>query len=290
MEELIRRAFLHVETLEPLVRDGRYELIGPNAEIILPQAWEDLVEPGWFVSMRMWPTPEPAPPIPPPLVMLWPPSQETHTGQGHSRHRTANTEHLRRGRPPHVPFPGSARGRPPPPPGDPSWWPPPLPHPPSGAPPSAPPSSSPGGASPQSQLQSQPQGSLPPTERPSLAELPAPHANSIDPKSKGKQPDKTDAQSPLSSDHNTTPKINLDEDLIKGYLFPTNPGEIPLLQPRRTLDQYFYTHLESTSQRDADQVVYRYTRGTSEAKMFMVDQLWLWILNEGRQALGLLVL
>jgi len=68
------------------------------------------------------------------------------------------------------------------------------------------------------------------------------------------------------------------------------PGEIPALQPRRTLDQYFYTHLESTSLRDSDQVVYRYTTGTSEAKIFMVDQLWMWILNEGDPTLELFVL
>ena len=105
-------------------------------------------------------------------------------------------------------------------------------------------------------------------------------------KSKGKQPDRTGTptatQPPGTSEHKATPEYNPDKDLIMAYLFPTNPGEIPPLQPRRTLDQYFYTHLESTSQRDADQVVYRYTLGTSEAKIFMVDQLWLWILNEGK--------
>jgi hypothetical protein len=74
---------------------------------------------------------------------------------------------------------------------------------------------------------------------------------------------------------------SLDDDLIRGYLLPAKPGEAPPLQLRRTLDQYFYTHLASTSDRDNDQVVYRYTRRNPEPKMFMVDQLWLWILNEG---------
>lgn len=74
----------------------------------------------------------------------------------------------------------------------------------------------------------------------------------------------------------------LNENLVKGYLFP-KVGELPFLQPRRTLDQYFYTHLENTSRRDGDQVVYRYTkRRNMSPKMFMVDQLWLWILNEGK--------
>lgn len=103
---------------------------------------------------------------------------------------------------------------------------------------------------------------------------------------KGKQPDRgtpMDTQPPGTPEEKATPESNPDKDLIMAYLFPTNPGEIPPLQPRRTLDQYFYTHLENTSQRDADQVVYRYTLGTSEAKIFMVDQLWLWILNEGKK-------
>jgi hypothetical protein len=106
-------------------------------------------------------------------------------------------------------------------------------------------------------------------------------------KSKDEQAGRTRARSSSPSEVKPTAKNNLDEDLIMGYLFPTNLGEIPPLQPRRTLDQYFYTHLESTSHRDADQVVYRYTVGTTEAKIFMVDQLWMWILNEGRQAQAL---
>ncbi|KAK2760347.1 hypothetical protein FQN54_002416 [Arachnomyces sp. PD_36] len=73
---------------------------------------------------------------------------------------------------------------------------------------------------------------------------------------------------------------SLNIDLIRGYSLPAKPGEDPPLQHRRTLDQYFYTHIASTSERDNDQVVYRYTKLDSEPKMFMVDQLWLWILNE----------
>lgn len=52
------------------------------------------------------------------------------------------------------------------------------------------------------------------------------------------------------------------------------------LQPRRTLDQYFYSHLDNTAHRDKDQVVYRYTKD-EEPKIFMVDQMWLWIINGG---------
>jgi hypothetical protein len=50
----------------------------------------------------------------------------------------------------------------------------------------------------------------------------------------------------------------LNEALIKGYMIPKKHGKFPALQPRRTLDQYFYTHLQDTSKRDRDQVVFRY--------------------------------
>ena len=58
-------------------------------------------------------------------------------------------------------------------------------------------------------------------------------------------------------------------------------AEYPL-HPRRTLDQFYYNPLD-TQQRDDDQVVYRYTRSISEPKMMMVDQLWLWLLNDGSE-------
>ncbi len=71
------------------------------------------------------------------------------------------------------------------------------------------------------------------------------------------------------------PKKNLNDHLIQGYL-----GR---LQPRRTLDQYLFSQLESTTHRDNDQVVYRYTQTAADMtpKIFMVDQLWLWVLGDG---------
>jgi hypothetical protein len=67
-----------------------------------------------------------------------------------------------------------------------------------------------------------------------------------------------------------------DSLLISAYLDST-----PRLHPRRTLDQYFY-HGIDTSARDTDQVVYRYCeRNDVERKVFMVDQLWLWIIGKG---------
>ncbi|KAF7934808.1 uncharacterized protein EAE98_002853 [Botrytis deweyae] len=76
-----------------------------------------------------------------------------------------------------------------------------------------------------------------------------------------------------------------DECLINGYLPLGISERIPSIQVRRTLDQYFYTHLEisenvSHSTRDNDQIVYRFTKNSSDPKMFMVDQLWLWIIND----------
>jgi hypothetical protein len=61
-------------------------------------------------------------------------------------------------------------------------------------------------------------------------------------------------QEHLSITDNLTTDL-LNEYLIKGYLVPPESKTIPPLQLRRTLDQYFYTHLKSTSQRDSDQVV-----------------------------------
>ena len=76
MEDLIRQAFLHVDIIGLHVAEGHYDLVGPNGEIILPQVWETMVEPGWTVTMHMWPMPEPkaeepvvnVPPPPPPPV------------------------------------------------------------------------------------------------------------------------------------------------------------------------------------------------------------------------------
>ncbi|XPS98962.1 hypothetical protein M3J09_008149 [Ascochyta lentis] len=70
MEELIRQAFLHVDVIGPHVQQGHYDLIGPDGEIILPQFWEMMIQPGWAITMHMWPMPEPSPlpssPPPPP--------------------------------------------------------------------------------------------------------------------------------------------------------------------------------------------------------------------------------
>lgn len=72
---------------------------------------------------------------------------------------------------------------------------------------------------------------------------------------------------------------NPNELLIRGYGSGEENGQAPF-QPRRTLDQYFYSHLDNTAHRDRDQVVYRWTQ-SDRPKIFMVDQMWLWIINGG---------
>lgn len=76
--------------------------------------------------------------------------------------------------------------------------------------------------------------------------------------------------------------------LVQGYLKPGHgERQVPPLQIRRTLDHYFYSHLESTSRRDGDQVIQRYTSRfmNVKSKMFMVDQLWIWILDDSKRML-----
>ncbi|CAI6094352.1 unnamed protein product [Clonostachys chloroleuca] len=76
------------------------------------------------------------------------------------------------------------------------------------------------------------------------------------------------------------PTKNLNEHLIRGYYKPGTVG----VQPRRTLDQYIYADMETLTHRDDDQVVYRYTKENLSVgpKIFIVDQLWLWILGKAR--------
>ncbi|KAF2809292.1 uncharacterized protein BDZ99DRAFT_443486 [Mytilinidion resinicola] len=60
MKELINTGFAHVEGLNKHVFAGHYDLAGPDGEIMLPQVWEALIEPGMTVKMILWPE------IPPP--------------------------------------------------------------------------------------------------------------------------------------------------------------------------------------------------------------------------------
>ncbi|KAL4880134.1 hypothetical protein BJY04DRAFT_191763 [Aspergillus karnatakaensis] len=71
-------------------------------------------------------------------------------------------------------------------------------------------------------------------------------------------------------------KPTRDELLLRAHLTSSTTS----LHIRRTLDQFFYPNIDTHS-RDKDQVVYRYQRNgeTPDPKLFMVDQLWMWILG-----------
>ena len=75
-----------------------------------------------------------------------------------------------------------------------------------------------------------------------------------------------------------------EELLIHGLKAQKPDGEAPL-HIRRTLDQSYFLSLKDTSERDRDQVVYRETKLAWQepgdiTRVVMVDQLWLWILDE----------
>jgi hypothetical protein len=80
-----------------------------------------------------------------------------------------------------------------------------------------------------------------------------------------------------------------EERLLMRGLVPqtidTEKTREPALHIRRTLDQSYFLNLEDTSRRDRDQVVYRATRlpwhvPGNLPRVVMVDQLWLWILDD----------
>ncbi|PNS14791.1 hypothetical protein CAC42_2020 [Sphaceloma murrayae] len=76
-------------------------------------------------------------------------------------------------------------------------------------------------------------------------------------------------------------KLTCDEMLIRAHV----TGSSTSLHVRRTLDQFFYHNID-TDWRDEDQVVYRYqytnqgSLHTCDPKIFMVDQLWMWVLGK----------
>ena len=61
MENLIQRAFAHVDKIGPCVSKGRYDLIGPDKTHIMSEYWEDAIEPGMAISMTLWPLAESEP-------------------------------------------------------------------------------------------------------------------------------------------------------------------------------------------------------------------------------------
>lgn len=62
MEDLIKQAFIQVDVLGPHVTAGRYDLFGPDGEIVLPSVWERVIQPDWAITMKMWPIDKMQPP------------------------------------------------------------------------------------------------------------------------------------------------------------------------------------------------------------------------------------
>ena len=57
MDGLIQQAFKGIKVISPEVQRGNFDLLGPDDEIILPQIWESVIQPGWQIKMMMWPPP-----------------------------------------------------------------------------------------------------------------------------------------------------------------------------------------------------------------------------------------
>lgn len=53
MEDLINQGFLRIEVIGPHMAEGHYDLVGPDGEVILPQVWENIIEPDWTVTMHI---------------------------------------------------------------------------------------------------------------------------------------------------------------------------------------------------------------------------------------------
>ncbi|KAK4182850.1 hypothetical protein QBC35DRAFT_478707 [Podospora australis] len=56
MEEVIQQAFLHVEAISAQVQRGEYNLTGSDGEVISPERWGAVIQPGMEITMHMWPS------------------------------------------------------------------------------------------------------------------------------------------------------------------------------------------------------------------------------------------
>lgn len=54
MENLIKRSFSHVESMNSKIIRGSYDILSPTGEIILPEIWDTVIKPGWVVELRFW--------------------------------------------------------------------------------------------------------------------------------------------------------------------------------------------------------------------------------------------
>ncbi|RSL82859.1 hypothetical protein CEP51_004873 [Fusarium floridanum] len=55
LKKLIDAAFVQVDVLGSHVEEGHFDLIGPDDIVMLPEIWDDLIQPGMNITMTMWP-------------------------------------------------------------------------------------------------------------------------------------------------------------------------------------------------------------------------------------------
>jgi len=56
LEKLIKQVFLNIDMTESYyVQQGYYDILSPDGEIVLPQVWETVAQPGWTISMQIRP-------------------------------------------------------------------------------------------------------------------------------------------------------------------------------------------------------------------------------------------
>ena len=56
MESLLANSFSHDPTVNVQTLGSRFDIVGPNGDIILPAVWESVIQPGWVLELRPWPT------------------------------------------------------------------------------------------------------------------------------------------------------------------------------------------------------------------------------------------
>lgn len=65
INDIFKTAEFEPQSLAAAISQEYYDLVGPEGSIILPLVWGELIEPGWSISMQMWPLPEAAKPASP---------------------------------------------------------------------------------------------------------------------------------------------------------------------------------------------------------------------------------
>ena len=59
MEKMIRRSHSRMESLHTQLMRGDYDILSPTGEIILPDVWSEVVQPGWVIQLRFLSDSEP---------------------------------------------------------------------------------------------------------------------------------------------------------------------------------------------------------------------------------------